>query len=129
MKMNEIKSYDEMLDTLKDVRNYLKISRADDCVDELDKVARYLINKNNNKPTEEEVLKEFEALGYKKYNTDYRDYIELRNEEKGERICIDLDIKTYMKLDTDIFIMPFGITPQEHQLLTKLFKAWGWVNE
>ena len=67
--------------------------------------------------TEQQILKKFEDLGYKKYNTFHRDYIELRNEEKGERICIDLDIKTYMKMGTDNLIIPVEITLQEHQLL------------
>ena len=38
-----IKTYEEALKTLNDIRDYLHIARADDCVEQLDKVAKYLI--------------------------------------------------------------------------------------
>ena len=130
--MNEIKSYDEMLDTLKDVRNYLKIARADDCVDELDKVAKYLINKNNNKPTVEEVFKEFEKLGYKNKPNEKHPHMIYLVDEDGEPkwdliICINKLSKKYWKRWGDNSFERF--TVEEHQLLTKLFKAWGWFDE
>lgn len=60
-----IKTYDEALKTLNDIRTYLAISRADDCVEELDKVARYFINeKHKENPTFEECIKEWEDRGY-----------------------------------------------------------------
>jgi hypothetical protein len=55
-----IKTYDEALKTLNDVRKYLDINRADDCVEELDKVARYFINEKHSQPTLSECIKEWE---------------------------------------------------------------------
>lgn len=60
-----IKTYDEALKTLNDIRTYLAINRADDCVEELDKVARYFINeKHKENPTFEQCIKKWEERGY-----------------------------------------------------------------
>ena len=64
--MKMFKTYDEALKTLNDIRTYLAISRADDCVEELDKVARYFINeKHKENPTLSECIKEWEERGWK----------------------------------------------------------------
>ena len=59
-----IKTYEEALQKLNDIRDYLKIARADECVEELDSVAKYFINERN-QPTLEELIKEWEDDGFK----------------------------------------------------------------
>jgi hypothetical protein len=60
-----IKTYDEALKTLNDIRTYLAIGKADDCVQELDKVARYFINeKHKENPFLSECIKEWEERGF-----------------------------------------------------------------
>lgn len=60
-----IKTYDEALKTLNDIRTYLAISRADDCVEELDKVAKYFINEEHKEnPTFKQCIKEWNEKGF-----------------------------------------------------------------
>lgn len=121
-----------MLNTLNDVRQYLKIARADDCAEELDKVAEYLININL-QPTEEEVLKKFEELGYEiLISPTNKKHIQIAYEENDSIIEVyyNEQNKTYW-YECRCFGVnrPQVILPNEHQLLTKLFKAWGLFNE
>ena len=60
-----IKTYDEALKTLNDIRTYLAIGKANDCVQELDKVAKYFINeKHKENPTLSDCIKEWKKRGW-----------------------------------------------------------------
>ena len=85
--------------------------------------------------TEEEVLKDFEKLGYKvESNNSF--YLRLgiqidENHFDQRKILINKDSKNYSKY----ILLDFeedrslNITMQEHQLLNELFNLWGWINE
>lgn len=77
-------------------------------------------------PTLEEVKREWGALGYKWIEN--KDSIDLLNESKDEIIVIDKENKRVAKTDGRVKI-PLFINWQEHQLLTKTFKALGWFDE
>lgn len=83
--------------------------------------------------TEEEILKEFEALGYEIENHNEIIYL-----KKGKYyIAINKEDKTYKpfyqdyKFDTDhqkiVYYQPKDITLKEHKLLNELFECWGWI--
>jgi hypothetical protein len=76
--------------------------------------------------TEQEILKDFELLGYEVVcNTNY---IRFTNYDKGIEIRIKFDTKTYCKFDRDLCGFPYeDITMQEHKLLNELFEVWGWL--
>ena len=80
-------------------------------------ILQELIDQNKT-PTEEEVLKEFEALGYKIYKEKDRINIIDKFDINGCIFIFPQD-KTYR---TNMFM-----TVEIYQLLTKLFKAWGWL--
>lgn len=69
----------------------------------------------------EQVLKEFEELGYEW--TDKKDG--LINIKHKKDVAKDILIYTSSK----DYISIWTISLQEHQLLTKLFKALGWYDE
>jgi hypothetical protein len=71
--------------------------------------------------TEQEILKDFEKLGYfvKKDTA----FITLTNEYDNV-IFIDLEDKCY---DKSHYIECVSITMQEHKLLNELFQCWGWI--
>ena len=76
-------------------------------------------------PTEEEIIKEWEELGYEWWYNKKENVIELNKYEKTNgmilllgKIEIDLDDKEYW---SDICF-----NMKEHQLLTKTFKYLGW---
>lgn len=69
--------------------------------------------------TEQDVLKDFEKLGYKIYNkTNY--CILVYTYEENCEIRIWKDEKTYSTIYRKY------ITMQEHKLLNELFQIWGW---
>lgn len=76
---------------------------------------------------DEEVLKEFEKLGYDIVELRY-DYIHFLKGKCG--IEIHVDSLSYLKYaydeETDTFSVG-AITIYEHELLTKLFKVWHWL--
>jgi hypothetical protein len=117
-----IKTYDEALKTLNDVRKYLDINRADDCVEELDKVARYFINEKHSQPTLLECIKKWEERGYEVWHHNKENVIEFDKYDKSNghlfflgKIEIDLDDKEYW---SDLY---FNL--EECHLLTKTLKA------
>ena len=76
-------------------------------------------------PTEEDIFKEFEELGYKKRNSQFHFLYLRRFNEDGlidEEIIINLRDKKYEKKYS-------FLTLQEHQLLHRLFEIWGWFDE
>ena len=94
-----IKTYDEALKTLNDVRTYLAISRADDCVAELDKVAKYFINeKHKENPTFEQCIKEWNEKGFDvdiyALEISIHNYSTVDKKEDGIEFVIDLEDKT-----------------------------------
>ena len=76
--------------------------------------------------TEQEVLKKFEELGYKVKNI-YDDLI-LTCIEKNTIIGVDKIRKTYFAREFDVKEYQL-LDMQEHQLLTELFKCWGWIDD
>lgn len=89
--------------------------------------------------TENEVIKDFEKLGYcieknRKKFTDsensivlMKDFKYLEDDEKlTKEIWICLKSKTYQCCET-FYYTPLEITMQEHRLLTELFTIWGWL--
>lgn len=78
-------------------------------------------------PTEQEILNEFvDKLEYRVNNNDER-YIILS--QYGKHIDINKKDKTYecYLLDTGNPYVPIEL--EEHILLHKLFKVWGWFDE
>lgn len=74
--------------------------------------------------TEEQVLKDFEKLGFRviKFTTE----LILKSEERKKDIIINFNEKDYScSLMRDTFFS--YITMQEHKLLTELFTIWGWL--
>ena len=110
-----IKTYDEALKTLNDIRTYLAISRADDCVEELDKVAKYFINeKHKENPTLKKCIKEWEERGFIVNNNDF--YIFLHHEQH----CVSMVIeKKEMKYHTYYGYISLELS----ELLTQTLKA------
>lgn len=83
-------------------------------------------------PTEEEVKKEWEELGYEwRIPKEYPHMIWLVNDDEAEKWVLTIKINTqskkFWKKWGDLCIEPF--TFEEHQLLTKTFKALGWYDE
>jgi hypothetical protein len=74
---------------------------------------------------EQEILKEFEELGYKiNYFTKKR--IVLINFVLSEVIDIVKEYKFYSKYDLETNIYS-NLTIPEHRLLHKLFEIWNWI--
>lgn len=116
-----IKTYDEALKTLNDIRTYLAIGKADDCVQELDKVAKYFINeKHKENPSFSECIKEWKDRGFHVKNNDKR--IIFENKKINTIIYID-------KLSKNIQICVFHynyaqtISFDLHNLIHKTLKA------
>ena len=81
------------------------------------------------KHAEQEILKDFEALGYSIENSYNHSFVEMSkyNEEYCiyEFIIINKGEQNYEK-----YVMGGDVTPitmQEHQLLTELFEVWQWI--
>ena len=75
-------------------------------------------------PTEQEILKKFEELGYEVKNI-YDDLI-LTCIEKNTIIGVDKIRKTYFTREFDVKEYQL-LDMQEHQLLTELFKCYKWI--
>lgn len=91
------------------------------------------------KRTENEILKDFEKLGYRieknksKYNNSgnsislLRDYKFHDDDDRilTAEIYIDLEDKTYIFKEIN-YESPLSFTMYEHKLLNELFELWGW---
>ena len=89
--------------------------------------------------TEQEILKDFEKLGYK-VERGFQDYYKYNalvlsitipnyfsdGEELDKEIVINLDKHTYECYDS-FFSSPTPITMQEYKLLNELFTIYGWL--
>lgn len=74
--------------------------------------------------TEQEILKDFEELGYE--ITRKNNIIYLTKEDIA--LKIECDLKRYGKYDDWLYEIPYiEITMQEHKLLNELFTIWGWL--
>lgn len=93
-------------------------------VDEEVDTLQELVDKEKTKPTEEEIIKEWQALNYKiEFQSDK--YLVLRNRDLGVEFYIEKLNKKYGKYDVATLIYE-NITFEEHQLLTKTFKWLRW---
>ena len=80
--------------------------------------------------TEQDVLKDFEALGYKVVCNNERELV-LEDEyyrHHIDRIHISKDLRLYTKFQHLYRVdEPKNLDMQEHNLLNELFKIWGWI--
>lgn len=79
------------------------------------------------KEKEQEILNKFEELGYKVILDDEK-YLVLKNYILSATFYIRKLTKEYHKYDESTHCYE-DVTFQEHQLLTELFKCWGWFDE
>lgn len=81
--------------------------------------------------TEEQVLKDFEKLGYKETYCDDEYYeIEKKISKNSKYIAIDTKFKTfgcYVRVGEKE--LPYSLELEEHKLLHELFELWGWFDE
>jgi hypothetical protein len=73
--------------------------------------------------TEQEILKDFEKLGYKIAFVNQENRL-LLYKNNGDTIFIYKNTKEYEKCDT---IQSINFTMQEHKLLNELFEVWKWI--
>lgn len=77
--------------------------------------------------TEEEILKDFEKMGYEVRKTD-KTLTFRKHEDEEIFIRIEYEFKRYSKYDAGLYEMPYeDISIQEHKLLNELFSLWGWI--
>lgn len=74
--------------------------------------------------TEEQVIKDFEKIGYKL--TQVNEYL-IKLQKEWDEILIDFKNKTYLKSYGTFDFDSVSITVEEHKLLHELFKCWGWI--
>ena len=80
--------------------------------------------------TEEEIFKEFFKIGFSvNYSEDNKYLVDLINTEEMSIIKIDKKGKRYIKVNSVNYSEFVPISFEEHQLLHKLFKIWGWFDE
>lgn len=119
-----IKNYDEALKILSTIRTCLLIKGADDCVAELDKVAKYFINEEHKEnPTFDECIKEWEKRGYLCFLSKEPKLLDISNLEEYSVIKIGLENKHYIKVDSVLYSSFIPITFEEHNLIHKTLKA------
>ena len=82
-----------------------------------------IYNSENRKNNKQEILRDFEAMGYKIFQTDWE--IEMFNKEMDIIIYIDLENREYSKRNSRF--LSIDLRMQEHKLLNELFKIWGWL--
>ena len=92
---------------------------------DLEIVADFIIELQNKDktPTEEEIIKEWEALGYEFCRIGYE--IHIKHIEKDKEFIIYLNIMEYCCSEITSCEICFT-TLKEHQLLTKTFKMLDW---
>ena len=76
-------------------------------------------------PTIKEVKKEWEELGYDWKEDNYFIYLKCSDKYAEAEIIIKKYTKTFFKEDGHFEMLAFNFV--EHQLLTKTFKALGWL--
>lgn len=120
--------YQEALDRLKDtkcdeINNCKQCSLTSYCGHyQCVKTLQELVDQTKT-PTEEEIIKEWEALGYEFCY--FGDEIHIKHIEKDKEFIIYLNIMEYCCSEITSCEICFA-TFQEHQLLTKTFKMLGW---
>ena len=94
--------------------------------------------------TEEEVLKDFEELGYKVWKDTDKEFVLIKRiknlytlenikfifykeEEVYEKFLIHWKTSKTGKIISNPKVTPFVIFLQEHKLLNELFSIWGWL--
>lgn len=118
--------YQEALDDIKcDSYNYIENNYEDgfkQCYKEQFDVLQELVDQTKTL-TEEEIIKEWEALGYELIRHERRELI-FKSKEDGTIFTMwNFNDIRYSKHWRE---RPANITIQEHQLLTKTFKMLGW---
>lgn len=78
-------------------------------------------------PTLEEIKKEWEKLGYKWFEDNYKIELITTIDDFVKEIYLDKINKNYCCFDGGTGEEYSSITIQEHQLLTKTFRALGWI--
>lgn len=76
--------------------------------------------------TEQEILKKFEELGYE-VNINNDNILKLIDDVYDTVLLINKNTKKYKKFYDGVIKIAEFMTFQEHQLLTELFKCWGWI--
>ena len=117
------------LKKIKEQIDYAKFTENSIVTLDIDYAERLLLEltEQYESPTFEEVKKEWEELGYKLlYRQQDSTLIELFNENKMTIIIINNNEKSYIKLLAYDYSSYCPLNFQEHQLLTKTFKALGW---
>lgn len=76
-------------------------------------------NYNLKQQLEQEILKEFEELGYEINSLDEEMIVLYSKKRNNNHIFIDKLTKSYSSHE--------DITLQEHQLLHRLFEIWNWI--
>lgn len=87
---------------------------------------------------EEEILKEFEKLGWFVADGYVNFMLKKLTKEQGMfgeiyhhcYININKEIKTYSAIDLHSLVTTeYKLSMQEHKLLNELFKCWGWLDD
>lgn len=119
--------YQEALDILYDYTDYKDYSNeTQDKVNMAFNKIADLVDTTKT-PTLEEVKQEWEELGYKFQSSfDNKELISLSNLDEMSMIKFNIKTKRFMKTDVITFQNAIPFTFQEHQLLTKTFRALGW---
>lgn len=129
--MNKYQEYQEALDNLIVIERANSFKKIGTFYHTNCDLLQELVDKE--KPyTLEEVKKEWEELGYEwRIQKEYPHMIWLVNDDEEEKWVLTIKINTqskkFWKKWGDLSIEPF--TLQEHQLLTKTFRALGWDKE
>lgn len=79
--------------------------------------------------TEQDVLKDFEKLGYIKFEIKFDNVDTIRFDKDLVSLYIYKIDKKYMfmKFNYGNQPVPCSINIQEHKLLNELFQIWGWI--
>lgn len=92
-------------------------------------IFKELVDEKINNPSLEEIKKEWEELGYKWFENDYKIELITTVNDFVTNIYLDKVDKKYCCFDGGTEEGYVSITIQEHQLLTKTFKALGWLDD
>ncbi len=94
--------------------------------DEPKKILQELVDQTKN-PTLEEIKKEWEELGYDWFfSKEKKSVLFIRSLREHIAFILEIEEKHYYKTCSWDYSIFLPITFQEHQLLTKTFKALGW---
>lgn len=113
---------------LQDNYNILFASQLEEIIrKDLDKLEKSSWKYDVLPPTIEEVKKEWEKLGYKWFEDDYKISLITTVNDFVKEIYLDKVDRKYCCFDGGTGEEYDSITIQEHQLLTKTFKALRWM--